>query len=288
MNCKFLISVCLLICLAGCDAFSLSKTEAETSAPAFRYEEIPEYSGDAYVTVNGNVPFNTADNNECYIHPGELDELGRCTDVEAVVGPETLPQTSRESIGDIRPSGWHTVRYDELIESKYLYNRCHLIAYEFSGVNKDTRVLITGTRYLNIEGMLPFENQITSYIKRTGNHVYYHAVPVFMDNELVCRGVLLEAASIEDSELRFCVFCYNVYPGILINYADGTSEPETAITRSMPSSAQEYVLNINTMRFHHPDCDSVTQMKEKNKREVFADREELIDQGYVPCGVCNP
>ena len=101
MNCKFLISVCLLICLAGCDAFSRTETAAEISAPAFRYEEIPEYSGEAYVTVNRNVPFNTSDNNECYIHPGELDELGRCTDVEAVVGPETLPQTSRESIGDM-------------------------------------------------------------------------------------------------------------------------------------------------------------------------------------------
>ena len=283
------IAACIAFVLAGCfhheahtNLSSIENTET------FQYEDIPPYEDMPYVTVNDNEPFKVSDLDESCISLNELDELGRCQDVEAVIGMDTLPTESRGSIGDIRPSGWHTVRYDDLIESKYLYNRCHLIAFEISGINDDPRNLITGTRYLNMEGMLPFENKVVSYIKKTGNHVYYHATPIFIGDELVCRGVLLEAKSIDDDQLKFCVFCYNVYPGITIDYNDGSSETEIVINRLNPSIQQNYVLNTNTKRFHYPDCKSVNDMKQKNRKDVFETREVLIEQGYIPCGSCNP
>ena len=137
--------------------------------------------------------------------------------------------------------------------------------------------------------MLPWENLIAAYITTTGNHVYYKCTPIFIDNELVCRGVLMEASSIEDTDMEFCVFCYNVQPGIVIDYTTGDSErEEQMITRTIPSLSQEYVLNTNTKRFHYPDCNSVKAMNEKNKKIITASRDEIIEEGYQPCAVCNP
>ncbi len=295
-----MMSLCLGSCLkntdtvnhegeSGVEIIDENNSVSAIDTEGFHYEDVPAYDGKPYVIMNDNHPYSINDSVTEYIRLGEPDELGRCTDAEAIIGIHTLPKEQRGSIGGIRPTGWQTVRYDDLIEGNYLYNRCHLIAYEISGINDDEKNLVTGTRYMNVEGMLPWENQIVSYIETTNNHVYYHCTPVFIDDELVCRGVLMEASSIEKKDMEFCVFCYNVQPGININYLSGESErEEQVITRSMTSLSQEYVLNTNTKRFHYPDCDSVKAMKEKNKRVITSSREEIIDMGYQPCAVCNP
>lgn len=255
----------------------------------FCFEDVPEYSGEPYVIINDNHVFFEETRTVSEVTPGELDDLGRVTEAVSCIGKDLLPQEDRGLIGMVKPSGWQTQRYDDLIEDHYLYNRCHLIAYMLSGLNAEKENLFTGTRYLNVTGMLPWEILVYDYVEDTGNHVEYHVLPVFEGDDLVCRGVLIQAKSSEDNGkgLEFCVFCYNVQPGVIINYSDGTSERE--VTRDMPAAApQDYILNTNTKRFHYPDCDSVKDMKEKNKQAVNAVRDELIEEGYVPCGVCNP
>lgn len=158
-----------------------------------------------------------------YEHYSELDNLGRTGVAMACLGPETLPTEKRGPIGMIKPVGWHTVKYPDVIKDLYLYNRCHLIAFELSGENANEKNLTTGTRYLNISGMLPFENKTRKYIDDTKHHVIYRVTPIFINNELVCRGILIEAKSVEDNNLEFCVYCYNVQPGIIIDYATGDS-----------------------------------------------------------------
>lgn len=187
--------------------------------------EVPAYTSEVVTVVNNNKPYEAvgAIKPVAYESYSELDTLGRCGVAEAVLGPETLPDEERGSIGQVKPSGWHTVKYNDIIDGNYLYNRCHLIAYSLSGENANEKNLITGTRYLNVEGMLPYEMQVLDYIRETGNHVFYRATPVFTDKNLVADGVLLEAASLEDDEICFCVFCHNVQPGIGIDYATGES-----------------------------------------------------------------
>ncbi|MDO4622539.1 MAG: DNA/RNA non-specific endonuclease [Eubacteriales bacterium] len=207
---------------------------AEAQAPSeivyaaeFEYTAVPEYSDQPYVIVNDNKPFFSdkeymTTSFELY---SELDELGRCGAAYANIGQDIMPTEERGEIGMIRPSGWHTVKYSDLIEDRFLYNRCHLIGYQLSGENANEKNLITGTRYLNVTGMLPFENEIADYVQRTDHHVLYRVTPVFVDSELVARGVLMEAGSVEDDALAFCVFCYNVQPHIWIDYATGDSAP---------------------------------------------------------------
>ena len=185
--------------------------------------EIPEYTGLPYVQINGNKPYwDTSEiTTEVYETYSELDELGRCGVAYANICIDLMPTAEREEIGMIKPTGWHTIKYPEVIEDRYLYNRCHLIAYMLSGENANTRNLITGTRYMNTEGMLPFEIKVCDYVKKTGNHVLYKAVPIFKGDNLLADGVWLQAASVENDEIRFNVFCYNVQPGIKIDYSDG-------------------------------------------------------------------
>lgn len=189
------------------------------------------YTGIPYDVINNNIPYFTnsdfancmnSETSECYQN---LDDLGRCNAAYAILGPETLPTEERGEIGMIKPAGWHTVKYKN-IDGNYLYNRCHLIAFCLSGENANEKNLTTGTRYMNTEGMLPFELQTLNYIKETGNHVYYRSTPVFESDNLIAEGVLLEALSVEDNGkgLSFCVFCYNVQPGITIDYKTGESE----------------------------------------------------------------
>ncbi|HCK87544.1 MAG TPA: hypothetical protein DHW39_01920 [Erysipelotrichaceae bacterium] len=196
---------------------------------SFDYIQVPEYSGDPYIEMNGNVPYfsRRQEAGRSYLSLSEMDALGRCGQAEAVICAAGLPSEKRGSIQNVRPSGWHTVRYDDVIEDRYLYNRCHLVAYELCGDN-DERQLVTGTRYMNVSGMLPYENRVRDYVLSTGNHVQYRATPVFIDEELVCRGILLEAYSVEDQGkgIQFCVFCFNVQPGIRIDYLTGQSERE--------------------------------------------------------------
>ena len=186
----------------------------------------PEYEGIAFVSM-GTPDFSEeeiARGESSFIELQELDELGRCGPFLGSVSKDTFATTERGSIAGVKPSGWHTVRYDDLIEDKYLYNRCHLGAYSISSLLDDNRNLITGTRYMNVEGMLPNELEVIYYIERSGNHVLYRVTTVFKDDELVARGVLMEAYSIEDDgELSFSVYCFNVQPGIEIDYATGES-----------------------------------------------------------------
>lgn len=193
--------------------------------------EIPVYAGQPYTVIKDNVPDFTEEEKSCtdaFEYYGDLDTLGRCTVTFANVCPQTQPTEKRGTIGQVRPSGWHTVKYNDLIDGNYLYNRCHLIGYQLTGENANVSNLITGTRYLNVEGMLPFEDMVDDYVDETGNHVLYRVTPIFKGDELVARGVRMEAWSVEDAGTGICfdVFCYNVQPGIVIDYATGDSQRE--------------------------------------------------------------
>ena len=286
-----------------------------TTASSFSLSDVPAYSGKAYTSVNGNVPYFTAaelttTSFETY---SDLDTLGRCGVTYACIGQDLMPTEERGSIGMVKPTGWHTVRYDGFVDGNYLYNRCHLIGYQLTGENANTKNLITGTRYLNIEGMLPFENMVADYIQETNNHVLYRVTPIFEGNNLLANGVLMEGYSVEDkgAGVSYCVFAYNVQPGIEIDYATGESkladgaqqeEQKTATVTPTPSpepekqepvtgseaSQADYILNTNTKKFHYPTCSSVNDMKDKNKQEFFGTRDEAISNGYSPCGRCKP
>lgn len=260
--------------------------------------DIPEYSGSPYVEVSGNVPaFTEADLSSPAETYAPLDSLGRCGSAMAIVSRETMPTGERGSIGMVKPSGWHTVRYDDLISDRYLYNRCHLIGYQLTAENANERNLITGTRYLNVEGMLPFENEVADYVEATGNRVLYRVTPVFVGDELVARGVQMEAKSVEDggAGVSFNVFCHNVQPGIQIDYQTGQSwrsqdaGPTGESSSIQPSAGQvTYVLNVNSGKFHLPDCLSVSKMSDRNKRDLTSTYDEMIANGYSPCGNCLP
>lgn len=190
-------------------------------------EDIPEYSGEPYVVINGNNPgFTESDfKTASFEKYSDLDELGRCQVAYANIGKDLMPTEERGSISEVKPSGWENKKYDT-VDGKYLYNRCHLIGFQLTGENANKKNLITGTRYLNVTGMLPFENQVADYIKETGNHVLYRVTPIFEDDNLVASGVLMEAESVEDKgeEICFCVYVYNVQPGVTIDYATGDSK----------------------------------------------------------------
>ncbi len=287
------------------------------------YRDVPAFEGNPYVYVNDGEPTFTDEQRAAepgHEHYGELDELGRCTAAFAVVGPETQPTEKRGSIGEIRPSGWQMAKYD-FVEGKYLFNRCHLLGYQLTGENANPQNLITGTRYLNIQGMLPFENAVADYVDATGNHVLMAVTPIFEGSELVARGVHMMAESVEDGGegVAFNVFCYNVQPGVVIDYGtgesmleeDATPLPDVSGAESAPDTASEgagageasekgatgsaegkgtteYVLNTNSKKFHIPSCSSVDQMSPKNREDVENTRENLIAKGYDPCKRCNP
>lgn len=261
---------------------------ADTPSTSYDLKSIPEYSGEPYVTIHDNVPFFleeelTTDAFETY---SELDDLGRCGTAYANICEDIMPTEKRGKIGMIKPSGWHTVKYTG-IDGNYLYNRCHLIGYQLSAENANEKNLITGTRYLNVTGMLPFENMVADYVNETGNHVLYRVTPIYNQENLVADGVLMEAQSVENDDLAFCVYCYNVQPGIEIDYHTGDSKSSET---EQPSKTSEdlYVLNRNTKKFHRPDCSSVQDIKPKNKQEFSGNTKALIQQGYSPCKNCNP
>ena len=199
-----------------------------TQQPAYSDSvmNVPEFSGEAYVVINKNQPeFTQSDHTVvAYEYYSPLDILGRCGYSMACLGQELMPTEDRGAIGMIKPSGWHTVKYD-FVDGKYLYNRCHLIGFQLAGENANEQNLITGTRYMNTEGMLPFENMVADYITETGNHVLYRVTPVYDGDNLLARGVQIEALSIEDNGKGICfnIYCYNAQPGVTINYATGDS-----------------------------------------------------------------
>lgn len=305
----------------------LEKSALDTTIQTLSVDEIPAYSGQAAIEINQNVPgFTESDyTTEAFEQYSPLDGLGRCGIAYACVGEEIMPTEERGAIGMVKPSGWHTVKYD-FVDGKYLYNRCHLIAYMLSGENANTENLITGTRYMNTEGMLPYENQVADYAHDTGNHVLYRVTPLYEGDNLVASGVEIEASSVEDKgkSLSFHVYCYNVQPGVTIDYATGDSAlaedlatenvqetaQETSVADGKQSSEnavaavqeetsaeqdgghakeeQDYVLNKNTKKFHYPWCSSADDIKKKNRKDFTGTREEVISQGYVPCKRCNP
>ncbi len=194
-----------------------------------RAEELPAYDGKLCIELNRGIPtLPTFPSDEPFVLLSELDYLGRTGPALGLIGPEQLPTQPRGEIGGVRPAGWQTTRYDDLIEDHFLFNRCHVIAYQLSGINDDPRDLFTGTRALNVEGMLPWENMVSSYIRRTGGQVLYRVSPVYQGSELVPRGVEMEASSLADGgdSLQFHVFVYNVQPGVVIDYRDGGSRRE--------------------------------------------------------------
>ncbi|MCM1308904.1 MAG: DNA/RNA non-specific endonuclease [Butyrivibrio sp.] len=201
-----------------------------------------EYSGAPYEEINGNVPFFEEEEYVCssFESYSPLDGLGRCGAACACIGTDIMPTAAREPIGAVTPSGWHTVKYGELIDGNYLYNRCHLIAFELAGENANERNLITGTRYMNVEGMLPFENKVAAYVRSTGNHVLYRVTPVFSGENLLADGVLMEACSVEDGGegVRFCVYVFNVQPGISIDYKTGESRKTEALEASESENSE--------------------------------------------------
>lgn len=290
-----LLLICLL--LTACQ-FSDFAEPPEPSAVLETYslETIPVFSGAPYVVLENNVPRFTESEltAEAYEKYSPLDDLGRCGVTDACVGVEIMPTEERGAIGQLKPAGWHTVKYD-FVDGKYLYNRCHLIGFQLSGENANERNLITGTRYLNVEGMLPFENMVAEYVKETNHHVRYRVTPIYQGEELLARGVTMEAQSVEDDEVSFYVFCYNAQPGVEIDYLTGDSreseeaplEPKLSVEVS-PGEVREYILNENSMKFHDPECYGVDQMKEENRKAYTGTREELIKQGYSPCGQCKP
>lgn len=371
------VFICLLMALSLVCNLSVLSASATVQKDKITLNNLPAYSGEAYVELNDNVPsFSKKDmTSKAFEKYSELDDLGRCGVAYANVCRETMPTEERGNIGMIKPSGWQTVKYDN-VDGKYLYNRCHLIGYQLTAENANEKNLITGTRYLNIEGMLPFENMVADYIDETENHVLYRVTPIFKDDNLLASGVQMEAYSVEDKGkgVSFNVYCYNVQPGIEINYSDGTSrladgtiasitlnyskyaltvgQSKTLVASTSPESAAKnvtwyssdskvatvnkngkvtavkagtvtitaktsnglkatckvtvkakldttvtnstsagnvtYVLNTNTKKFHLPNCSSVRDMKDKNKKEVSCSRDEVIDMGYVPCKRCEP
>ena len=259
-------------------------------------DDIPAYSGKAYVNINNGTPnFSSSElTTKSYEYYSNRDRLGRCGVVHACIGRDIMPTEERGSIGMVKPTGWHTVKYD-CVDGKYLYNRCHLIGFQLTGENANEENLITGTRYMNVTGMLPFENMVADYVKETGNHVMYRVTPIFKGNNLLAHGVQMEAYSVEDDGDGICfnVFVYNVQPQINIDYATGESSYSGTIVESdddddTHTQSVSYILNKNTKKIHLPSCRSVDQMKESNKDYYTGDIDDLLNRGYSRCGNCNP
>lgn len=309
-----ILAVFCVLALTSCS--SVHDTMLPDSENISQYDsaaEVPEYDGEPYVEINGNEPDFTEEEltTEVYEEYSDLDELGRCGEAEACVGEELMPTKDRESISSVKPTGWQNEKYDS-VDGGYLYNRCHLIGYQLSGENANEENLITGTRYMNTEGMLPFEDMVAEYVHETENHVMYRVTPVFEGDDLVASGVQMEAESVEDDGegISFNVYVYNVQPDITIDYATGdnweTPENEknavgggasaadtgekTGAGQSSSSQNEEqtYILNTNTHKFHLPECSGAADIKVKNRQEYTGSREDLTSQGYEPCGRCQP
>lgn len=276
--CTSLIAV-LLASLFGCA--SLPQERPQEDAVTITIDEVPVYSGYPYVVTNDNEPSFSSEEleSDSFESYGELDDLGRCTIAFANLSSELMPQGERGSIGQVKPSGWQTVRYDS-VDGKYLYNRCHLIGWQLSGENANERNLITGTRYMNTEGMLPFENMVADYIKETDGHVLYRVTPIFVEDELVARGVQMEAYSIEDAGASICfnVFVYNVQPGIEIDYSDGSSR----LSETVDESQEDGVIRGNSRSkiYHCPGQAAYEDMADSRYLVLFDSEEEAIAAGY--------
>lgn len=305
-NLKILsLILCLVLFLSGCGVWFTNDIGGQnalfigvTDTRVDELKDVPEFKDEPYVIINDNQP-NFSDSDlvtDSYEYYSSLDSLGRCGVVMACIGTDIMPTKERGEIGMVKPTGWHTVKYDN-VDGKYLYNRCHLIGYQLTGENANTKNLITGTRYLNIEGMLPFENLIAEYVEETENHVLYRVTPIFEGDNLLATGVQMEGFSVEDNGEGICfnVYAYNAQPGITIDYATGESHQNgdkstgttgNAVASESESSVTTYIINRNTKKFHLPTCSSAVDMKPQNRKESDKTREELEKLGYSPCKSC--
>lgn len=253
----------------------------ENTQKSYELTDIPAYAGNSFVILDDNKPaFSKKDRErtDAFETYSDLDELGRCGVAYANICKELMPTEERGAIGMVKPTGWHTVKYDN-VEGKYLYNRCHLIGYQLAGENANEKNLITGTRYLNVTGMLKFEDQVADYVNETNHHVLYRVTPVFEGDNLVASGVEMEAYSVEDKGegVSFHVFLYNVQPGITIDYATGESWLDNSKTTEDNEKTLNYVLNTNTHKFHKENCESVRDIAGSNKEVYTGNREDLIN-----------
>ena len=290
-----------ILMLTACSEFeNIEQTVSKEKETTTQYTEIAQsesvsevepYTVYPYTVINNNIPeFEKTDYTKSFEKYGELDSLGRCTSCIANIGTDLMPTEERGAIGSVKPTGWQVAKYSN-VDGRYLYNRCHLIGYQLSAENANPNNLITGTRYLNIEGMLPFENKVATYVKATSNHVLYRVTPIFKDDELVARGVQMEAYSIEDDGegVEFNVYCYNVQPDIEIDYKTGNSKYVGNEAETIDNGEkQKYIVNINTKKFHKEDCPSAKKIKSENKKAYTGYKENLVKNGYSPCSQCNP
>lgn len=291
------LALCFL--LVGCGNISntsnsYGEKENKISSESMQLENIPEYDGNSpYIVLNDNIP-NFSDKEKQSIEVveiySELDEFGRCGTAFANLHISNMPTEDREGIGQIKPTGWVTSKYD-FVDGKYLYNRCHLIGFQLAGENANNKNLITGTRYLNVDGMLPFENMVADYLKETGNHVLYRVTPIFIEDELIARGVQIEAYSVEDNGegISFNIYCYNNQPGVSIEYTTGENKANGDNTEKdliNNKTSQMYVLNTNSKKFHTEDCSNANKISDENKIIKETTINQLNKDGYQGAKCC--
>ncbi len=304
---KFLSVIILCVCIV----FSACSIVGVNTA-SISLNDIPEYKHSPYIEINNNVPNFTdkeKQSKKSFEKYSRLDKLGRCGAAYANVSVDTMPDKKRGNISSIHPTGWVQTEY-AFIKDGHIYNRCHLIGYQLTGENANKRNLITGTRYMNVEGMLPFENKVAEYVISTKNHVLYRVTPIFDGKNLLSSGVEMEAWSVEDNGRGVCfnVYCYNVQPGVMITYSSGNNKADGTVKGSYTANSKskgnksktytynkkaadksgEYVLNTNSRKFHTLSCSAVQTMNSRNKKIYKGKRYELIENGYKPCSMCNP
>ena len=252
---------------------------------------VKQYESEAFISVNDNQPEFTDDDHttSSYEYYSDLDRYGRCGYAMACIGKDLMPTEERKSISHIKPSGWVNNPYD-FVDGEFLYNRCHLIGFQLTGENDNEKNLITGTRYMNTEGMLPFENMVADYIKEIGNHVLYRVTPVFDGTNLVARGVQMEGWSVEDSGAGICfnVYCYNIQPGVEIDYSTGDNWLSAEHPVHEEQASEQYILNTSSKKFHSSSCGQAKSINKDNKEIFTGNRQTLIDDGYSPAGCCDP
>lgn len=310
------IGYCLLLLLTGCSSApenedkneenieeqqteTVTKETEKKQPTSITVADIPAYNGSAAIEINGNVPeFTTYEVQEAttsYETYSELDTLGRCQEAQASIGQDLMPTEDRESLESVTPSGWDNEQYS-CVDGDWLYNRSHLIGFQLTGEQANALNLITGTRYMNVEGMLPYENRVADYVESTGNHVLYEVTPIYEEDNLVASGVQMEAYSVEDhgKGIQFNVYCYNVQPGIDINYANGDSQG-TGICTLLGSSSKEsshtstptpqangqtvYVSKTGSKYHSNPHCSNM-------KNPTSMTMEEALTRGLEACKKC--
>ena len=289
MKKKLSLGSALLIILLLVLYFVLPGPEPQVM-PETTLDQVPAYSGEPFVVLEGNMPRFQSEEyvTKSYETYGDLDALNRCTYTMACIGRDLMPTEERENIGMIRPTGWVTAKYD-FVDGKYLYNRCHLIGFQLTGENANERNLITGTRYMNVDGMLPFENMVADYIKETGNHVLYRVIPIFEGDNQVASGVTMEAWSVEDNGEGICfyVYAYNVQPGVQIDYTTGESRLAEPVVGE-GEDVKTYVVNTGSGKFHDGSCPQASSIKSENKESFETTRSQMLAWNFEPAGCCKP